>query len=308
MPKQTRTKTYCTPCKTTWNAWLDAQCPLEWGLLNPRNDCAHSMALECTTSNAGDASCCACRDGRKFISVQERFRTGYCVPCRQRWEKGNKLPPSWLVTMKDLPVRKTVGDRCVRPVAVYPSESIRGTHRGMFDQGPRYGEPRFGGAQDEGIPEDNNNSNDTTTTSPDPSNGPRVAGISKWITKPTPTTKMDWLPPDDQSINVELPAPRPDTVSYEGYKEKGPTRNPYGPRFSVPVIAPPSMASTLMSPVSLGNAAAGMNRSSTTVVGSTETASTRASTRLSETEKRRREERIGLCIGRQPKFVVPANG
>ncbi|KAK0643807.1 hypothetical protein B0T16DRAFT_416657, partial [Cercophora newfieldiana] len=192
MPKQTRTKTYCTPCKTAWNAWPDAQCPPEWKLLSPRHDCSHSMALECTASKTGEASCCACKDGRKFISLQYRL-SGYCAPCKKRWGRGDDVPPAWLVTIKDLPIRKAMGDRCLRPVTAYPSESIQNTHRRIFDQGPRYGEPRFGGAQDDAQ----DNKSDAISRD---ANNPRLS--ETWLTEEvgTPGWKMGQL--DVFSVHV----------------------------------------------------------------------------------------------------------
>lgn len=291
MPKQTRTKTYCTPCKTAWGGRPDARCPPEWGLLNPRRDCAHSMALECTTSNAGEASCCACQDRRKFLLLHERLRSGYCAPCRQRWERGGDgVPPSWLVAVKDLPLRNTIRDRCLRPVTTYPSENTQNTHRRIFDQGPRYGEPRFGGAQDNDAQQDKPSS--------DRSNRWRLAGTWEAEEIQTPAWKMGLLGPLTDKVEIHVPPSPQDTAPYEGYKENGPLRNPYGPRILVPVSVPPASPT----PVSESSA----EKPARTKRAPTVETSSNASAPLREAEKQRRRDREGLCMGK-PNFVVPAN-
>jgi len=186
-------------------------------------------------------------------------------------------------------------DRCLRPVTVYLSESIRSTHRRLFDQGPRYGEPRFGGVQDEDDVQKGLNSNPISRTGANAAQQPgqgRQVGDNK-----PPAKKLDLLV-GNFSIKVEMPPSPPDaaSVSYEGYEFKGPTRNPYGPRFSVPVVNALASASPLVS----SETSAGKKRTP-------EVGGRRASARLSEAENRRREERMGLCVGRQPKFAVPAN-
>ena len=237
------------------------------------------MALECASSKAREVRCCACKDGRKLLALEARLGGCYCAPCKQRWwrsvfdgEAEGKVPAAWAVAMKDLPLRKTA-ESCLprRPVTTHLMEK-EGTHERMFDQGPRYGPVRFGGYDAQEAAE-----------------GPPTAPGKG---------KMGLL--DVLSITVEPspPVSKPDDSDYQGYEEKGLQRN--GPRFSVPVNATPgsSVRQKRTGSVSDLPATGGV---------SAETRPLFSSPRLSEAQKRIREDQKGLCVGRKPKFLVPAS-
>ncbi|KAK4231889.1 hypothetical protein QBC38DRAFT_525660, partial [Podospora fimiseda] len=148
MTKFSRLKTYCANCQNAWWGTPDQQCPLEWNLLGERKDCKHLMGLECMMSPAGSPEetwCCACKDGRKFVNLADRLAI-YCVPCGTHWAqqavKGN-VPVGWTVTMKDIPIAfEKPGCLPRKPTVEYPGED-EDKYRNMFDEGPRYGPPRF---------------------------------------------------------------------------------------------------------------------------------------------------------------------
>lgn len=146
MTKYARLKTYCTNCQNTWWGTPDQQCPPEWNLMAPRTDCKHAMALECMMSPAGGETwCCACKDGRKFVNLPDRLAT-FCVPCGTHWSRkaaGGDLPVGWTITAKDIPiVYQKEGCLPRKPRVEYPLES-QDKYQQQFDQGPRYGPPRF---------------------------------------------------------------------------------------------------------------------------------------------------------------------
>ncbi len=98
------------------------------------------MALECDISVPSETSCCACRDRSMFVAVASRL-LGYCSPCRGRWTgaAADTLPPEWTMTAGDLLNEIREGSLVVS----HPREDAL-SHRNMFDEGSRYGPPRYG--------------------------------------------------------------------------------------------------------------------------------------------------------------------
>ncbi|KAK3312621.1 hypothetical protein B0H66DRAFT_537705 [Apodospora peruviana] len=210
LPKTSRTKSYCATCEAVWNATPDAQCPAEWRLLENRNDCKHAMAMECG-GKASAGKCCACTDGRKFLELPTRL-AGYCPACRAHWQHVSKtlLPAGWLVTEKDIPIRFTK-EGCLprKPTTTYPRERTDLKYSRQFDEGPRYGAPRYGR---KGEP--------VTFTPP----------INPFRRRPVSESKQSAM--TQYTVQVHVP-PQPAEPNYQGYEdEKGPLREG-GPRFSV---------------------------------------------------------------------------
>ncbi|KAM7198280.1 hypothetical protein V8F33_005071 [Rhypophila sp. PSN 637] len=276
LPKASRVRSYCATCEATWKAKPDSQCPPEWRLMEPRNDCKHSMALECGKSPDGDAKCCACRDGRKFVALPTRL-SSFCPPCRSAWQRqpDKKIPAGWLLSEKDIPLRY-FREGCLprKPVTTYARESQE-THSRQFDEGPRYGAPRYGRKEEPVRSPPLPSNSPFRRKSPMESKGsPSVVAMSQYTVHVTP------LQPAQE-------------VDYQGYEEKGPQRN--GPRFTVvpdspspqPIPAPPRTQ---------------MDEKRHSAF--TEPPKKKGST-PSDAEKQRRKEQAGLCVGRQPKFLVP---
>jgi len=256
MPKQTRTKTYCAVCESTWNAWPDAQCPPEWGLSKPRTECRHNMALECWKSAPGQVWCCACQDGRKFLSPTQRFAS-YCPPCQVHWPKvpAAALPAAWTVNLKDLPDRVAKEGCLPRRVMVSYGSEEETKYKKMFDEGPRYGAPRFGRDDDE---EDNRprvaelDAPSMLGGWPAPATG---AGRKKFkfskdgvdavsaATGPPPQSPTS---PASPPIRTQHTAETEAGTDYSGYEEKGLQHD--GPRFSVPATVALSPQSSTPSP------------------------------------------------------------
>ncbi|KAK3332845.1 hypothetical protein B0T19DRAFT_416618 [Cercophora scortea] len=296
MPKTTRTRTYCPTCQVTWDAWPDAQCPPEWGLLAPRTDCKHTMALECLHSPAGQAWCCACNDRRKFLSTMERLAS-YCRPCRSRWERArvDEMPAAWTVGVQGLPERVEDDRGKLRGwvVSYEGEENNAGKYAGMADEGPRYGAPRFGSEDDKWAAQRRRRE--------------RAGGGSPAVPKKKPVREPprmknpsgDWGDlVSEERVPTSTTSPRPGEVEtdYSGYEEKGPQRQ--GPRFSVPATV--SVPKPISSPPSPAPAV-----SQTEKPGQEKSASA-AVVPLSQEDRQRRRDREGLCVGRQPRFMVPA--
>ncbi|KAK4161724.1 hypothetical protein QBC43DRAFT_372097 [Cladorrhinum sp. PSN259] len=266
MTKLSRLKTYCGNCQNTWWNTSDQQCPPEWNLLAPRNDCKHSMALECTMSpSGGETWCCACKDGRKFVNLPNRLAT-YCVPCGTHWSqeaaRGN-VPVGWTVTLKDIPIIfQKEGCLPRKPKVEYPFED-KEKYQGIFDEGPRYGPPRFSDGRPAAV------ELPTTTT-------------AKKQTKNTVTVTITPLSPV---------GPEPD---YAGYEEKGLQRG--APRFTV-APDPSWSPQAAVDPMS--------EKSAPAPPISAPAPKTAADKAASRAEKQRRKEQAGLCKGREPVFQVP---
>ncbi|KAK3693192.1 hypothetical protein B0T22DRAFT_449131 [Podospora appendiculata] len=283
MPKTTRTSTYCPTCQATWNAWPDEQCPPEWRLLAPRTDCRHAMALECFQSPVGQAWCCACNDRRKFLGTQERVAS-YCQPCRSRWERArvDEVPVAWTVGVSGLPERvEDERGRLREWVVRYEGEDDEGQYTGIGDEGPRYGAPRFGGKDDDKPP------------------GPGM-GAGKFMN--LPKRKPIREPPRSKTVagdggDLMVSSQQQEVgagTDYSGYEDKGPQRQ--GPRFSVPATVAIIPKSSSPSPAAVAQTASekpgqGKNASS--------------GVQASQEDIQRQKDREGLCVGRQPRFMVP---
>ncbi|KAK3997751.1 hypothetical protein QBC44DRAFT_302891 [Cladorrhinum sp. PSN332] len=273
MAKFSRLKTYCANCQNAWWGTPDQQCPPEWNLLAPRNDCKHSMALECMISPAGAETvwCCACRDGRKFVNLPDRLAT-YCVPCGTHWSQqaatGN-VPVGWTVTIKDIPtVFQKPGCRPRKPKIEYPTEDQE-KHRNMFDEGPRYGPPRFYDGR------------------------PAAVELPAAVTAPAPMRKRDKGDIGAVNATITPPAPLGPEPDYTGYEEKGPQRG--APRFSVapdPSWTPAEPLSEKVAPP----------RVAPIPSPAPKTAAEKAAITAA---KQRRKEEAGLCKGRAPVFQIP---
>lgn len=216
LPKASRVRNYCATCESAWKAKPDSQCPPEWRLMEPRNDCKHSMALECGNAPEGDAKCCACRDGRKFVGLTTRLAS-YCQHCRSVWQQAtSKAPAGWSVSEKDIPTRYC-REGCLprRPVATYKREN-QDKYCRQFDEGPRYGAPRYGRKEGTVVahtPLASNNPSQRQSQAMSKLSSSMVA-ISQYTTQATIS-----------------PLQSPREPNYQGYQEKGPQRN--GPRFTV---------------------------------------------------------------------------
>ncbi|KAK6544700.1 hypothetical protein TWF694_001386 [Orbilia ellipsospora] len=282
MSKTARVRSYCNTCETHWKITPDYQCPREWKLLEPRHDCRHSLALDCEKSPVGEVWCCACKDGAKYIKLQDRLRR-YCGQCRSFWNqaigRGAKVPLTWGLDMADITAIKiTKPPIPPKPQTSYPDEDPN-THRRMFDEGPRYGPPRYGRDEPDRI----------------------MGGSGGFNGKSWATSNLD----KDFYNNVKITASQkkgPES-DYSGYEDVGPQRDQ--PKLTVPTTAAtsiPRKSVPLRMPVSRKEVEVPLPTEKAPETRNSSAPTPRA---LSTSEKRREKEREGLCVGRAPKFLVP---